>query len=143
AFSLDGRRLLTGSRDVARVWNLETSEVLAELRHRKPASLTKNLIGPHPIFAVAFSSNNELLLTGSSDNSVCLWDARTCESMRTLQHPDKVKSVAIDTKDEFILTTCEDRKVRLWRVADGKELGCPMSHPDRISAAVFSSDAKL
>jgi WD40 repeat protein len=66
AFSHDGRRMVTVSDDIARVWDTGTWEIVAELRgHTKE------------IKSAAFSPDGQFIVTASDDQTALVWDAET------------------------------------------------------------------
>jgi WD40 repeat protein len=69
--------------------------------------------------AVAFSPDGKTLLTGSSDNTVRLWDAATRKPLGTpLKHQSIVHAVAFSPDGKTLLTGGGDQPVRLWDVSE-------------------------
>ena len=67
AFSPDGRRVITGSRDTtARLWDAETGREIAVLQGHTM-----------PVTSAAFSPDGRWVVTGSDDWTARLWDAET------------------------------------------------------------------
>src|SRR6185436_14488982 len=66
AFSPDGRRLVTVSGDMARVWEAPSWQGLAELRGHTGR-----------IASADFGPDGRLVLTASDDSTARLWDAET------------------------------------------------------------------
>jgi WD40 repeat protein len=87
----------------ARVWELATGRLVAELPHAGP------------VFDVAFSPNGRLLVTASG-NAPTIWDL---ESQRPLGqlfgHTGGVITVDFSPDGSLILSGGEDRSIRLWR----------------------------
>lgn len=69
---------------------------------------------------MAFSSNEAILATGSTDGKVRLWETKTGHVQHTLDaHKGTVFAVAISPNDKFIATAGTDRAIRIWNLEDG------------------------
>lgn len=69
------------------------------------------------IQSVAFSRNGCLIVSGSYDHTVQLWDARTRQHVARLgAHSDTVYSVAFSPDDLRIVSGSGDNTVRIWNV---------------------------
>ena len=74
------------------------------------------------VTAVAFSPNDELLLSGSSNGLLKLWERKSGSELRQLQgHRDRISSIAFSPDGRTVATTSEDGTVRLWDPATGKQ----------------------
>ncbi len=116
AISPNSRWLVTGSLDsTVRLWDLtedDPSQSSTKLRHRG-LSLWQS---GNAVFVVAVSANGQWVATGSTDDSVFLWDMKS-EDFATpryilLGHKD-VKAAAF-SKDTRFLVTSSDETTRLW-----------------------------
>jgi WD40 repeat protein/tetratricopeptide (TPR) repeat protein len=129
--SPDGQTLVvsTGySRTFARVLDANTGRLLRTLRgHTRFVSDVK------------FSSDGKWLVTGSSDQSLRVWDASTWEPRgeRFRGHNQEVHSIAISADGMLVASGSKDGEVLLWDVhaprpnSGGKRLP---SHIDEVSA---------
>jgi WD40 repeat protein/DNA-directed RNA polymerase subunit RPC12/RpoP len=91
--------------------------------------------------SVAFSPDDKIILTGSWDHTVRLWDASTGTPIgQPLQHPDTVHAAAFSPDGKTILTGCRDKIARLWDAATQKPVGEPLKHKDYVLAVAFSPD---
>jgi WD40 repeat protein len=73
AFSPDGRRIVSGSRDnTLRLWDAETGKELMTLEGHK-----------NPVDACAFSPDGSRIVSGSWNNTLQLWDAQTGHALRS------------------------------------------------------------
>jgi WD40 repeat protein len=96
------------------------------------------------VTAVAFSSNNRLLASGSVDNSVKLWDAATGKELLTLAgHQARVTGVAFSPDGKRLATSSGDRTVRVWDTTSAKELLCLEGHAGPVTCVAFSTDGRL
>ena len=104
AFSPDGTQALTGSRNAAKLWNVETGELIREFRGHGGA-----------VTSVAFSPDGTVALTGSADRTARLWDVATGEHLLTFSgHTEAVNAVAFSPDGSMVLTGSEDKTARLW-----------------------------
>ena len=129
AWSPDGARILTGSRDgIARVWDARTGKTTLELTHQRPVN------------AVAWSPDGARILTGSRDGTARVWDARTGKTTLELTHTDWVTAVAWSPDGARILTGSDDRTARVWDATTGKTT-LELTHTDWVRAVAWSPDS--
>ena len=61
----------------------------------------------HFVVSVALSGDGKHLVTGSFDNTACLWEAASGKKLQTFQgHSDKVTSVALSGDSKHLVTGC-------------------------------------
>ncbi len=136
-FSPDGRHVVSASDDgVAKIWNPENGQFVGQLEH------------PEQEFEwLRFVEDPNYLLTslpaaidGSSE--IRTWDIETQTQKLPLMKADgKVTSVDFDPKNNRIYTASRNGVVEIWNVDDGKRLGDPLQHNDRLSSVYVSSNS--
>jgi len=71
--------------------------------------------------SVTFSSDGTLLVSGSEDKTVKLWDVQTGGVIKTFDdHTDEVWSVSISADYTTIASGSDDKTLRLWDIQKGK-----------------------
>ncbi len=105
--------------------------------------LEKPFIHDGAVKAVAFSSDRQTILTGSSDNTARLWDAKTSKPLgKPLQHAGRVVAVAFSRDDQMVLTGSWDKTAQLWDAKTCERHGDPLQHEKEVCAALFSPDGE-
>ena len=105
AFSPDGKRLVTVSNDIARVWDAGTWDGVAELRGHAG-----------DINSAAFSPDGRFVVTASDDKTVLVWDAET-GALETGLFGDinyGLSSAAFSPDGASILVVGKDETARLY-----------------------------
>jgi WD40 repeat protein len=70
------------------------------------------------VWAVAFSPDGQVVVTGSADGTARLWQADTGQPLGQLtRHEQPVRTVAFSSDGRTVVTASEDGMARLWRVA--------------------------
>jgi WD40 repeat protein len=133
AFSPDGNRFLTASRDnAARLWNARTRKPVGDpLRHRNVLTV------------LSFSPDSRTVLTASQDGVAQLWEAGTAKPLLQLgRHRVVIHAGAFSPDGKFALTGTSDGYVRLWDTATGKLIGPPLWNPGAVNSVAFRPDGK-
>lgn len=153
AFVGDGSRVVTGGYDRRLLeWspaqlaphqfrNLERgADVTQTPRYRE--------LGGHAtsIRCVAVSSDGALLLSGSQDNTLRLWNLATGQILQTFRgHDSWIRGVAFGQDGRLLISGSQDSTIRTWSLAGYEELrsfqGRALEgHADAVLAATFSPD---
>jgi hypothetical protein len=107
AFSPDGQRVVTASRDnTARLWDAKSGTEIAVLKgHTKSVP------------SAAFSPDGKHVVTASNDNTARLWDAESGTEIAVLKgHTKSVQSAAFSPDGKRVVTASGDNTARLWDV---------------------------
>ena len=113
----------------------------AMTRARVPITLEEH---EGSVRSVAFSPDGKLIVSGSDDNTVRLWDIQGNPIGQPLRgHEGSVRSVAISPDGKMIVSGSGDGTVHLWDIS-GNPIGQPLDgHEHFVNAVAFSPDGKM
>lgn len=137
AWSPDGATLAFGGVDrILYVWDVWANR----LRHRLEGHGDE-------ITSAAFSADSSLLISGSWDGTVRLWDVQTGAPAGRLDVLDWVRHVAVSTPNRpggaLIGATGKDGSARLWRLSDHVALHTLAAHERGADCIAFNPDGSL
>jgi WD40 repeat protein/uncharacterized caspase-like protein len=96
------------------------------------------------VVAVAFSPDGRLVLSGSYDHSLKLWEAATGRLVRTFEgHQDEVWSVAFSPDGRLLLSGSYDNTLKLWEAATGRLVRTFEGHQGEANSIAFSPDGQF
>ncbi|KZP12137.1 WD40 repeat-like protein, partial [Athelia psychrophila] len=96
--------------------------------------------------SVAFSPDGERIASGSYDQTIRIWDARTGKVVAGpfWGHTDYVRSVALSPDGERVASGSNDQTIRVWDVNTGKLIAGPFNgHTNGVSSIAFSPNGEL
>lgn len=111
-FSPSGKYLLSCGQDsTSRLWELSTG--------KEVVSYVGAIHEDHRTRAVFSHSGDFVLCSSEEDNSICAWDTRTGELVKTLPgHNQPVRWLEASPTEEGLISCGEDFKVRFWSEVD-------------------------
>jgi WD40 repeat protein len=150
AFSPDQQYLASGhigftAVDTAiRIWQIDRGKVAYTLKGHG-----------WEVTAIAFSSDGRILVSGSADSAIMIWDWRAEKRLRTLNRPDDffgslaswfdqskgiIWAIAISPDDKIIASGGSDQPIYLWNLETGKLEKSLTNHEGYVSCLAFSPD---
>jgi WD40 repeat protein len=108
-----------------------------------PVGLIKTLEGhTSEIRAVAMLGDGRYGLSGSSDNSVRLWDLKSLKEIQSFKgHSKQVWDVAFVPGGKYVVSASWDATVRMWDTTTGKDVRT-FQHPVDVNAVAVSKDGR-
>lgn len=102
-YSNDGKEILSASDQFIYLWDKEFSKNRKYIGH---TDIVKS---------VNFSSSGNMIISGSYDKSVRLWDKQSGIILKVFNgHNDWVNAVLFSNEDNFIFSASKDSSVRIW-----------------------------
>ncbi|KAF5340656.1 hypothetical protein D9611_007288 [Ephemerocybe angulata] len=102
---------------------------------------SRPLVGNGGVMSVVFSLDGTKVVSGSTDNTIRVWDASTGQVQKVLTgHTANCTSVAISGDGSWIVSGSDDRTVRTWDVMTGKEKQVLLGHTGAVKAVAVSWD---
>lgn len=99
--------------------------------------------GARNVSNIAFSTDNTLMATASTDKTIKLWEIPTGKLINTLSgSTDGVLALRFINNDKFIVSIGEDKAVNLWNVDSSKIVYSKKDHLKAIRALDVSLDDK-
>jgi hypothetical protein len=164
-FSPDGLLLASGGTDnTIRLWNLETGQCLKTL-YGHSGGIQSLAFGYDSIEAEpspeAGQNHDLLLASGSTDQTIRLWDVQTLQCLRTLSIqasktdeplPDdpqasvvgnRILSVMFLPDQQTLISTSDDQTIRFWDITSGKCLRTLETHVNWMLSTAISPDGKV
>ncbi|HEU5102990.1 MAG TPA: AAA family ATPase, partial [Roseiflexaceae bacterium] len=97
-----------------------------------------------PVNSVAFSPDNRILASGSSDGLIMLWSLANGARLATLSsHSSRVWSVAFDPHGALLASGSDDQTIKLWSVTTGACLATWAEHSAAVASVAFSPNGAL
>lgn len=117
---------------------------ISRKKRLRGASLTHTLKG-HTKFvtSLALAADGNLLLSGSEDKTLRVWELASGRCLRTLEgHTDVVYSVALSPDGRLALSGSWDKTIKVWDLASGRCLHTLEGHKRPVNSVALSADGR-
>jgi WD40 repeat protein len=140
--SRDGQMLVTGSYRKIKVWQTLQPTGGKNLKDAQPLH---TLMGhSHIVRALAISADGKLLISGSWDQTIKVWQLETGKLIRTLKgHRDRVYAIALSPDEQIIASGSADKTIKLWHLETGELLGTFAGHSNIVTALAFTASGEM
>ncbi|TVQ07535.1 MAG: hypothetical protein EA368_14015 [Leptolyngbya sp. DLM2.Bin27] len=96
------------------------------------------------VTAVAFNAQQPVLVSGSLDDTLRIWNWHTGELLHSLKgHTRGVNDVAIDLRGQFCISCGDDATVKVWQLGDGTLRHTLKGHFKDVTAIALGSSNLL
>ncbi|AFY99149.1 serine/threonine-protein kinase [Calothrix sp. PCC 6303] len=99
------------------------------------------------VYAIAFTPDGQYLASGSSDNTIKMWETRTGKIHRRLGrwfsgHSDSVWDICFSPKQNILASASYDRTIKLWETT-GKNSHTLTGHENWVNSVAFHPNGLL
>jgi len=136
-FSADGSKFASASKDgTVKVWEVSSGRLLKTIR------VYNDSISKEPTrINIAFSPDNEHIVTTGNLNDAHVWELNINESIFTLSgHTAMLTTAKYSPDGKRIVTASLDKTVRIWDAAKGTLIQTLYGHSFHVKSALFSED---
>ncbi|MBM7845945.1 alpha-amylase family glycosyl hydrolase [Herpetosiphon giganteus] len=94
--------------------------------------------------SVAVTPDGRLIITGSIDTTIKVWDAESCELVRTfIGHTAAVWGAVINADGSRVASASSDRTIRVWDIETGTTVSMCIGHSAAVFAVAMTSDRRI
>lgn len=146
AISADGQTLASGSNDrTIKLWNLAPEIENRGNGRNDEAAYLRSTLTDHlgPVYAMAFLPNQNILISGSGDWTIKIWDLTTNQAIKTLRgHRGAIRALAVSPDGHTLVTGSSDRTVKVWDLRTRKLKQTLRGHTDLVRTVAISPDGQ-
>ncbi|MFP4652598.1 MAG: hypothetical protein ACLFM4_09275 [Phormidium sp.] len=136
-FTPDGRGMVTAGADGSIVvWSFERETG----RFHRDRQLTQLAV---PVNAIALAAEGTLLVSGSRDRTLAVWDLATGELLGVLEgHAGSVTTLAVCPDGDTVVSGSSDGTVKLWSLSQQGAIASFCDGSDAVMAVAVSPDGQ-
>jgi len=121
SYDQDGKNLATASSDGwSKIINATTGKIVASYKVTNPSRSSEDDENSVSIECASINTRFNLLAFGSLDNNLYIWNLRTKQIVKKIEHPDGITKIMWDASGSKIFTACLDGICRLWNGRSGE-----------------------
>ncbi|MBQ9187283.1 MAG: WD40 repeat domain-containing protein [Prevotella sp.] len=116
----------------------------AEIALRKTCVVDEAILRGHhdEVYTTCFSPNGNYIVSGSRDQTIRIWDAKTGGQLGTIRDTNSVRSIAF-SPDSKKIVSCSGHTIRILDVVTGEQVGNTLAgHNSVINFVAFSPNGK-
>ncbi|MGK7925230.1 MAG: protein kinase, partial [Spirulina sp.] len=96
------------------------------------------------VTSVYLIGGSYLILSGSQDKTLKLWDARSGQCLKTFEgHKSAITSIAITSDGRVVMSGSKDGSIKLWNINSGQCLKTFEGHTAAITSIAITSDNRV
>jgi len=139
-----GMAVTGGGDDRAFLWTYETNAAASTDPLTGNVLSSKELTGhTDTVTCVGFNFDGTLVMTGSYDGSIRVWDVASGELTVVLEGPQDIEWASWHTKGNAIVAGSTDGTIWMWMTHNGQCVQVFAGHDGLVAVGCFSSDGKV
>ncbi|KHJ91783.1 WD domain, G-beta repeat protein [Oesophagostomum dentatum] len=113
------------------LWDIAT---LTKLTTTNNTVTTSSLMGcKNSIYALAMNDAGTVIISGSTEKVLRIWDPRTCQKIMKLRgHTENIRSIVISSDGTKCLSASADATVRLWDLGQQRCIATCLAHQEGV-----------
>jgi len=89
--------------------------------------------------SVAFSHDGLHIVSGSSDQTIKIWEFSSGNELRTIEgHTNEVNSVVLSPNTHYIISCAKDKTIKIWEFSTGEEVKTLIEDRKNVYSVAFS-----
>ncbi|MBD2168091.1 PQQ-binding-like beta-propeller repeat protein [Calothrix membranacea FACHB-236] len=93
--------------------------------------------------AIALTPDGQRVISGSSDNSLKVWNLQTGEELFTLKgHRKPISAIAVTPNGKQVISASRDNTLKVWNLETGNELFTLSGHSSLVNAIAVTPNGK-
>lgn len=144
-FNQDGTLIASGSGDcTAKLWQTSSGECLLTCSGHEGWIRSVTMPASTENTANGDSNAAQVLVTGSEDQTLKIWDVSTGQCLRTGKgHQGRIRSIALSHDHQYVASGSDDGTVKLWDMRTAICLQTYTGHRSGVYAVAFSPKAPI
>uniref|UniRef100_A0AC34Q1X5 WD repeat-containing protein 48 homolog n=1 Tax=Panagrolaimus sp. JU765 TaxID=591449 RepID=A0AC34Q1X5_9BILA len=113
------------------LWTVETLTRLSSINNSLSASSFNETT--NSIYSIAMNPTASILVSGSPENALRIWDPRSCIRICKLRgHNDNIRSIVVNNDGTQCVSSSSDGTIRLWSIGQQRCIASVNCHTDSV-----------
>ncbi|XP_065332021.1 protein qui-1 [Cloeon dipterum] len=93
-----------------------------------------------PVSSLAITASGDVLISGSTDATICLWSLDDLTLLNSVSLVSPVKMISVSPDSVFLLAACDNNQLYLHALATGSEVHCLRGHKADVQSISVARD---
>ncbi|XP_062553277.1 WD repeat-containing protein 48 homolog [Armigeres subalbatus] len=141
AYAKDREQVASAGLDKAIfLWDINT---LTALTASNNTVTTSSITGSKDsIYSLAMNPSGTVIVCGSTENTLRIWDPRTCNKIAKLKgHTENVKALVVSEDGQFVVSGSSDGKIKQWSIGQQRCMQTISVHSEGVWALLMTENS--